>query len=114
MSLTTLLAVTSVSPDVYKRQHVSFAGGKAHLGVISGQPPRGLCGSGILETVSQGVAERIISPSGRLCKDSPLTDTDENGKRRIVLDRERGLFVTQGDVRQVQLCNCLLYTSCVE
>lgn len=85
-------------------EHVSFAGGKAHLAVINGQPPRGLCGSGILETVSQGVAEKIISSSGRLCKDSPLIDTDENGKRRIVLDREQGLFVTQGDVRQVQLC----------
>lgn len=85
-------------------EHVSFAGGTAHLDVIGDQPPRGLCGSGILETVSQGVAEGVISPSGRLSKESSLTDTDEKGKRRIVLDRERGLFVTQGDVRQVQLC----------
>ena len=85
-------------------EHVSFAGGRASLGVIGGGTPCGLCGSGILEAVSQGVACGVISPSGRLSKDSPLTSSDAAGKRRIVLDEQEGLFVTQSDVRQVQLC----------
>lgn len=85
-------------------EHVHLDGERAELGVIGDAPPRGLCGSGLLEAISQGVAHKLIAKSGRLTQDSPLTDTDENGKRRLVLDGAHGLYVTQADIRQVQLC----------
>lgn len=85
-------------------EHVCLDGDRAELGVIGDAAPRGLCGSGLLEAISQGVAHKLIAKSGRLTLDSPLTDTDENGKRRLVLDAAHGLYVTQADIRQVQLC----------
>ena len=85
-------------------EHVRFTKETVELGVIGQDAPRGLCGSGILEAVSQGVAANIIAKSGRINSDSPFTDIDENGKRRIILDKEHGIYVTQGDIRQVQLC----------
>lgn len=86
-------------------EHVRLDGGCVELGVIGGgASPRGLCGSGLLEAISQAVSHKLIAKSGRLTADSPLTDTDERGKWRLVLDAAHGLYVTQADIRQVQLC----------
>lgn len=77
---------------------------RVELDTIGNIPPRGLCGSGLLEAISQGLRHGVIAKNGRIAQDHPLTETDERGKRRIVLDRAHGLFITQEDVRQVQLC----------
>ena len=84
--------------------HVSLQGGQAAFTVIGGETPRGICGSGLLEAVSQGVKEGIIGKNGRISLDSPLVDTDSKGKRRIILDRSGNVYLTQSDIRQVQLC----------
>lgn len=85
-------------------EHVAIEGGTAILGVIGGEPPRGLCGSGILEAISQAVGAGIIAKTGRIAADHPLVGLDEEGKRRIVLDEVHGVYITQSDIRQVQLC----------
>jgi len=85
-------------------EHVSLDGDRVTLGVIGNTAPKGLCGSGLLEAVSQAVKFGIIGKTGRIKADSPFTDVDENGKRRIVLDRDHGICLTQNDIRQVQLC----------
>lgn len=83
---------------------VAWENGQISLGVIGGVPPRGLCGSGVLEAVSLAAAHGAVGANGRIAKASPLAETDETGRRRIVLDREHAIFLTQGDIRQVQLC----------
>lgn len=85
-------------------EHVTVTDGEARISTIGAEPPRGLCGSGILEAVSQMVKDKAISKSGRISAAHPLAETDGAGKRRIVLDREHQIYITQGDVRQVQLC----------
>lgn len=85
-------------------ERVTMAGDTISLGVIGQAPPRGLCGSGLLEAVSQAVAKGIIGKTGRIAPDKPFTGTDDNGKRRIVLDAENGIYLTQNDIRQVQFC----------
>lgn len=85
-------------------EHVSLEDGKVTLGIIAKEAPRGLCGSGLLEAVSQAVTLGIINKTGRISGNSDFTDTDEEGKRRLVLDREHGIYLTQNDIRQVQFC----------
>ena len=85
-------------------ERVELSGDRVLLGVIGGQEPRGLCGSGLLEAVSRAVKCGAIGRTGRISADSPFADTDENGKRRLVLDREHRIYLTQNDIRQVQLC----------
>ncbi len=85
-------------------EHVSFRGETSAFDVIGNRPPKGLCGSGILETVSEAVKHGLVARTGRISGNHPLCDTDAAGKRRIVLDGEAGIFVTQEDIRQVQLC----------
>lgn len=72
-----------------------------HLAVIGDTQPRGLCGSGILSAVAQLRSRDIIQRTGRL-RDHPLVEKSD-GKKRVVLDRENGIVLTQNDIRQVQL-----------
>lgn len=85
-------------------ERVLVDGETVSLGVIGNALPRGICGSGLIEAVSQMVKNGIIGKSGRIASGSCLCDTDESGRRRIALDRERNIYLTQNDIRQVQLC----------
>ncbi len=82
-------------------------------------PPRGLCGSGLLDLVAVMLDAEVVSPAGRIvAKDdflkahprSPLAvHIDETaGKRRFWLvppssSGESGVYISQADIRQVQL-----------
>ncbi len=85
-------------------EKIKIVEGRAELTTIGNAAPRGLCGSGILEAISEAVKAGIIAKTGRIAKDALLTDEDTDGKRRIVLDQSHEIYVTQSDIRQVQLC----------
>jgi len=73
------------------------------LKIIENNIPTGICGSGILEVVSELLSNEIIGTNGRLKSDSPLVyETD--GKRSITLyEGKNKVYITQKDIRQVQL-----------
>lgn len=83
-------------------EDVRIEGDSLSYRTIGGGEPRGICGSGIVAAVGQGVASGVIGRSGRLSKASPLV-ARRDGRLALVLDEARGLYLTQGDVRQVQL-----------
>ena len=57
-----------------------------------------------MEAVSELVKDKAIARTGRISATHPLAVTDEEGKRRILLDEQHKIYITQGDIRQVQLC----------
>lgn len=81
------------------------------LTVIGDGKPEGLCGSGILAVMKELLRTGIVKKTGVFVKKDALAEDDYryplirlNGtKRELVLREEPELFVTQGDVRQVQL-----------
>ncbi|HBG7259464.1 UNVERIFIED_CONTAM: DUF4445 domain-containing protein [Clostridioides difficile] len=83
---------------------IEINGDDVKIKVIGDSIPKGICGSGILEGISQGVKNRIIAKTGRLSKDSGIVETDSNGKRRMCIDKKNDIYITQSDIRQVQLC----------
>jgi len=85
-------------------ERVTVTDGTAEIRTIGGETPCGLCGSGILEAVSELVKDKAIARTGRISATHPLAVTDEEGKRRILLDEQHKIYITQGDIRQVQLC----------
>lgn len=85
-------------------EHVTLGDEGVQLQTISNLPPVGLCGSGLLEAISQVVEKGIVGKTGRIASESALVDTDADGKRRVVLDGERNIYLTQSDIRQVQFC----------
>ena len=76
-------------------------GCSVQISTIGNSEPLGLCGSGLLALISQLVQAGIIAGNGRL-QDHPLVDKAE-GKKRFIVDRERDIYLSQRDVRQVQL-----------
>jgi uncharacterized 2Fe-2S/4Fe-4S cluster protein (DUF4445 family) len=82
---------------------------------IDGAPPVGICGSGILDALSQLYLAGIVDEGGRLW-DHPRVRTDR-GQREFVLitEEERGggqpaITITQQDVRELQLAKAAIRT----
>lgn len=82
-----------------------------YLKTIGHKEPAGICGSGILAVVKELLRTKIVKKTGVFMKKEKLDEADYryplirlNGtKREFLLNKEPELFVTQGDIRQVQL-----------
>ncbi|MFB9986239.1 ASKHA domain-containing protein [Bacillus benzoevorans] len=87
------------------------------LKVIGNEEPIGLCGSGILAVVKELIRTGLVKKDGAFIKKEKLAESDyrydmlqlDGKKREFVIKTgggtsdEKNLFITQGDVRQVQL-----------
>ena len=82
------------------------------LTTIGNAPPSGLCGSGILAAISAFLKIGLILPRGNLVKEQALAVDDprraylclRDGKPALrLVDGDSPVFVTQKDIRQVQL-----------
>ncbi|AOY77496.1 ASKHA domain-containing protein [Clostridium formicaceticum] len=82
------------------------------LKVIGSEEPAGICGSGILAAVKELLRIGLVKKDGAFIKKEKLEESDYrygmlqvDGKKRtfILKDGAEELFITQGDVRQVQL-----------
>lgn len=81
------------------------------LQTIGGVLPEGLCGSGILAVMKELLRTGMVKKTGAFIKKESLSKEDYryplirlNGtKRELLLSEKPEIFVTQGDVRQVQL-----------
>ncbi len=84
-------------------ESLKISDNKVSINTIGNSPPIGLCGSGILETISELLSNDILGINGRLKTTSPLVH-DTDGKRSILLyENENKIYITQKDIRQVQL-----------
>ena len=86
--------------------HAGVVQGELVLDTIGNEPPVGLTGSGLLSVVYALRNAGVIEKSGRIADAPPVfadrISTDRHGARRIPLDRERDLWLTQWDVRELQ------------
>lgn len=76
--------------------HVKAEDGKLVCSVIGGGPAAGICGSGIIDALAVMLNEKIINKRGRI-----LTEEEIDGERVVPL--RDGVYLTQDDVRQVQM-----------
>jgi len=91
-----------------ERFHVR-EGGKVEIGVIGGGEATGICGSGLIDIVAELVREGVIGPNGRFVNPErvslPPTLREllvtRDGKQAFLLTD--GVFLSQQDIRQVQL-----------
>jgi uncharacterized 2Fe-2S/4Fe-4S cluster protein (DUF4445 family) len=90
---------------------VRLSEGKVTLSTIGGAPPIGICGSGVLEAVSEMLRTGILDPTGRILSSGEI---DSNLGNRVVetgpgfafvlyRDASRTVHLSQEDIRQVQL-----------
>jgi uncharacterized 2Fe-2S/4Fe-4S cluster protein (DUF4445 family) len=69
--------------------------GAPSFSVIGGGPPRGICGSGLIDIIAALTISGVIAPSGRLLEDYPIAE---------------GVFLSQKDVRETQLAKSAIRT----
>ncbi|MDR1270934.1 MAG: ASKHA domain-containing protein [Planctomycetaceae bacterium] len=87
--------------------------GELIVSTIGNQPPKGICGSGLIDAVSELLRYGLIKPNGQfnVKADSPFLRfwTMNNGKPSFVLvseevsDSGEAVLLTQRDIRQLQL-----------
>lgn len=75
---------------------VRLEGGRLRCHVIGGGPPRGICGSGLVDAVAAGLELGIIAPNGRL--------NAGNGPWTLAPP----VTITQADVRELQLAKAAI------
>jgi uncharacterized 2Fe-2S/4Fe-4S cluster protein (DUF4445 family) len=110
-------AIDAVSVDGEVRYHV-----------IGDAPPRGLCGSGLVDAVAGLVKAGVVTESGRLLGPEELPATAEKVKRRVVQNEAglefilataeetgtgRPVTLTARDIRELQLAKGAIYAGLV-
>ncbi|MFR7353726.1 ASKHA domain-containing protein, partial [Anaerococcus obesiensis] len=83
-----------------------------NFSTIDKKKPRGICGSGLLSLVSQIIEKDFVNKRGRILDPKKLDKEDyrrkfikEDSKRKriIILDSKENIYISQKDIRQVQL-----------
>jgi uncharacterized 2Fe-2S/4Fe-4S cluster protein (DUF4445 family) len=95
--------------------------GEVHLETIGGGTANGICGSGIVDAVATLLDNGVVLPAGRFAKPEafqadarliPLAGRfkTEDGKRFVLTENGSGeeIYISQGDVRQVQLAKAAI------
>src|SRR5208283_606153 len=72
-------------------EEVALKGGAFHLGVIGGGAPEGMCGSGLVELMSELIRTGRMNEMGRFQDDAD----------RITVDREHDIFILESDVNEL-------------
>lgn len=90
-------------------------GNEISINTIGNQKPIGICGSGIVDAISELARVKLIGKTGRIAKKDAVKDNekishlsdyivDENKKRRFIISKlDKEISITQEDIRQVQL-----------
>ncbi len=91
-------------------------------------PPRGLCGSGLVDAVAELVKVGVVAQSGRLQTPQELRAVPEKVKRRVISNEQKTEFVlawpeetstgkavtlTAQDIRELQLAKAAIYAGLV-
>jgi uncharacterized 2Fe-2S/4Fe-4S cluster protein (DUF4445 family) len=97
-------------------ERVDFADGEIHYDVIDHVPPKGICGSGLVDAVAAMLKAGLITVDGRLVTEKETSNpfyagriTCEKYSRFSITGREhlpggaREVVITQKDIRELQL-----------
>lgn len=84
---------------------VYFENGNLRYTTIGGVPPRGICGTGLLDVLAGLVTFGLLTPAGRLQKRAEWVSFfgRENDEEAFVVSRDPFISVTQGDIEKLQL-----------
>jgi uncharacterized 2Fe-2S/4Fe-4S cluster protein (DUF4445 family) len=89
-------------------ERVSIAGGEVHTVTIGGQPPVGLCGTGILTAISEMLENGVLDMRGVFDRSADRVRTVERRAEFVLVPASesghgRDLVVTRKDVHEIQL-----------
>lgn len=107
-------------------ERISLAEDQVRLQVIGGGAPRGLCGSAIIDAVAELLRVGVLDESGLLCSQEEyakrhpgsalaacLGPTEDSGNAFFFTRGEHPVYLSQQDVRQIQLAKSAIYAGCI-
>lgn len=97
-------------------ESVKLEGGEVKLRVIGGVQPRGVCGSGLLDAISEFYREGIVDRSGRIKPRNKQKKIwrerikeDEDVKFILAENKNNGyIYISQKDIREFQLAKAAI------
>jgi uncharacterized 2Fe-2S/4Fe-4S cluster protein (DUF4445 family) len=100
--------------------HVWFEAGVIRISTIDNLPPRGICGTGIIDAVAVLVTLGIIDSSGRMVNRDELDEKisvrikeqiiENSAGNKFILCEPKNIELTQKDIREVQLAKGAIAT----
>jgi uncharacterized 2Fe-2S/4Fe-4S cluster protein (DUF4445 family) len=87
-----------------------------YIQTINGSPPAGLCGSGIIDTISEMLKAGIIDKMGLFKKEAHFQNVrmNEDGEWEIMIAHRgkslKDIVVTQKDVNEIQLAKAAIFS----
>ena len=104
------ISACSIEPDTCRFDYTT-------IGDDNHEPPLGFCGSGILDLVATMIRTGAVKSGGNFNRDFPgfTADGDNGVARMVLLPEEKNpahveIFVSQHDIRQVQLAKAAVIT----
>ncbi|HVP20111.1 MAG TPA: ASKHA domain-containing protein [Spirochaetia bacterium] len=86
------------------------AGGDVRLQTVGDAAPQGICGTGLVSAVAQLLEREIVDETGRLRDPSEIPAPalgsrifSQNGEPAFALSEDRRVYITQKDIRTLQL-----------
>jgi len=91
-------------------EHVSITGGRPAVQTIGGEPPAGICGSGLLDAAAQMLLNGVMDSSGKILP-HPKVRVREDGMKEFVLAERPGkddITLSQKDIRELQVAKAAI------
>ncbi|MGB2964502.1 MAG: ASKHA domain-containing protein [Anaerolineales bacterium] len=90
-------------------EHVRLRNDRLEIQTIAGEPPIGICGSGLLDVVAQLRLNEIIERSGKITS-HPLVQMRDNKPEFVIAERPElePISISQKDVRELQLAKAAI------
>ncbi len=95
--------------------HVEIKNGEVSISVLGGGEAKSICGSGLVDAIAQMIEAGIIDETGRIDEDEipeeyedRLFDFEDNPAFSLSGDGENGVFISQQDIREVQLAKAAI------
>jgi uncharacterized 2Fe-2S/4Fe-4S cluster protein (DUF4445 family) len=105
------------STGAIERVWVDPASYDVRLRTIDDAQPRGICGSGIVDAVSELFGAGILEPSGKIIvsESNPRTRTTADGQAEFIIAQGKetisgyNISITQHDVQEIQLAKAAIF-----
>ncbi len=89
-------------PGAIYKVSINRASNQVYLETIGGHPPKCMCGSAIIDLMAQLFKEGVLSPEGRLIKESwreRIIETDEGRAFLVYEDGQRQILIKEPEIK---------------
>lgn len=94
---------------------VTLDGNDIRITTIDDKAPVGICGSGIIDAVAAMLDCGVLDETGRIVDEDELENDafapriiEHDGQNAFLLDKEHNIFITQKDIREIQLAKAAI------